>query len=170
MVFYTFDLRPSGAALGGHVGYNRQVGPWVFGIEGDIAAIIDAHSRAFDPAGSGRYDEVAVLWSAHVRGRIGHTFTDCLIYLAGGLALADVKASLFAPGMPLWSQTETRVGFSIGGGFEKRLGWWRLRLEYLFDRFDSKRFDWVSGTRYSNSDLSLHTVRVGASFPLGGPM
>jgi outer membrane immunogenic protein len=168
MVFYPFDLKPDGPTVGGHIGYSLQNGPWVYGIEGDVSGVFNAHARAFDPAGSGRYDEIEVLWTAHIRGRLGHLLSgDCLIYVAGGLALAGVKASHFAPGVQLWSQTDVRTGYSVGGGVEKAFGNWRLRAEYLFDGFASKRFDWVAGTRYSNSDLSLHTGRVGFSYLFG---
>jgi opacity protein-like surface antigen len=167
MVFYTFDLKPSGPTVGGHAGYSWQNGPWVFGIEGDISGVFNAHDRAFDPAGSGRYDEVELLWTAHLRGRLGHVFGGCLWYVAGGLALAGVKASHLAPGVQLFSQDDVRTGYSIGGGAEKAFGNWRLRAEYLFDGFASKRYDWVAGTRYSNSDLSLHSVRVGFSYLFG---
>lgn len=170
MVFYNFDLQPSGPVVGGHIGYNRIFGRWLIGIEGDIGGVFDARDRGYDPAGSGRYDEIEVLWNAHLRGRLGHAFNDSLIYVAGGLALAGVKASHFAPGVALWSQTDTRAGYSIGAGAERRVGRWRVRIEYLFDHFASERFDWVAGTRYSNSDLSLHTIRAGVSIPIGNPI
>jgi len=167
MVFYTFDLNPSGPLAGVYFGYARQNGLWVYGIEGDLSAVFGAHDRAFDPAGSGRYDEVEVLWSGHVRGRIGRLIDAYLIYVGGGLALASVKASHFAPGVQLWSQTDIRAGYSIGTGVERAFGPWRLRAEYLFDWFANKRFDWVAGSRYSNSDLSLHTVRIGLARRIG---
>ena len=60
MVFYPFDLNPSGASLGGQLGYNFQFGAWVFGLEGDWSWVFSASDRGFDPAGSGRYDDVTL--------------------------------------------------------------------------------------------------------------
>ncbi len=37
---------------------------------------------------------------------------------------------------------------------------WIFRVEYLHDRFGSEHYDWVAGSRYSNSDLTLDTVRI----------
>ena len=53
MVFYPFDLNPSGTSLGGQLGYNFQYGAWVFGLEGDWSWVFSASDRGFDPAGSG---------------------------------------------------------------------------------------------------------------------
>jgi hypothetical protein len=67
MVYYPFDLKPSGATLGALFGYNYQYARWLFGIEGDLSWIVNANDQAFDPAGSGRYDKIDLLWTAHAR-------------------------------------------------------------------------------------------------------
>jgi outer membrane immunogenic protein len=169
MVFYPFDLKPSGAALGGQLGYNLQFGSWLFGIEGDLSWIVNADDRIWDPAGSARYDEIKLLWTGHARGRVGYLFDQYLIYFAGGAAFAGTRNSHYGPTTPpvgmLWSERRTRTGYSLGGGIEAALNaQWLVRAEYLYDRFGNEFFDWVTGTRYSNSDLTLNTIRVGIVF------
>lgn len=44
-----------------------------------------------------------------------------------------------------------------------------LRGEYLYDHFDSKRYDWVPGMRYSIMDLSLHTLRGAVTYRFFAP-
>ena len=168
MVFYPFDLKPDGASLGGQLGYNLQYGGWVFGIEGDLNWIVKAEERHWDPAGTGRYDEIELLWTAHGRGRFGYLFNQYLLYFAGGVAFAGTRNGHYGPiGAvgTLWSDSRTRTGYSLGGGIEAHLNaQWLVRAEYLHDHFGNEYFDWIAGTRYSNSDLTLNTVRFGIVF------
>ncbi len=168
MVYYPFDLNPNGASLGGQIGYNFQFGAWVFGLEGDWSWVFSASDRAFDPAGSGRYDDVTLLWTGHARGRIGYLFNQYLLYFSGGAAFAGTEARHFAPsdvGGSLWFDTRVLTGYSLGGGIETFLtGNWIFRIEYLHDRFGNEHYDWVAGSRYSNSDLTLDTVRISIVF------
>jgi hypothetical protein len=36
---------------------------------------------------------------------------------------------------------------------------WSFRGEYLYDHFNPKQYDWVSGISNSELDLTIHTVR-----------
>ena len=167
MVYYPFDLKPSGAALGGLFGYNYQFVQWLFGVEGDLSWIGDAHDQVWDPAGSGRYDKIDLLWTGHARGRIGYVFDQYLIYFAGGASFAETRNWHYALDT-LYSDARTRAGFGLGGGLEAILSTqWRMRVEYLYDHFDNQYFGWTT-TRYSNSDLTLNTVRLGLVFRPGG--
>jgi outer membrane immunogenic protein len=164
MVFYPFDINPSGGSVGGQAGYNWQFGAWVFGIDGDWSWVFSARDRGYDPAGSGRFDDVILLWTGHARGRIGYLFNQYLVYFSGGAAFAGTRASHFAPsnvGGSIWYDTRLLTGYSLGGGIETFL-WnnWMFRVEYLHDTFGNQHYDWVAGSRYSNSDLTLDTVRI----------
>jgi outer membrane immunogenic protein len=168
MVHYPFDLHPDGGSLGGQLGYNFQSGAWVLGVEGDWSWVFDARDRGFDPGGSGRYDDVNLLWTGHARGRVGYVFNQYLAFFSGGVAFAGTRAAHFAPsnaGGSTWFDTRVLTGYSLGGGIETfLLSNWIFRVEYLHDHFGNEHYDWVPGTRYSNSDLTLDTVR--ASFIL----
>jgi outer membrane immunogenic protein len=166
MVYYPFDINPSGGSVGGQVGYNFQYGAWVFGLEGDWNWVFSASDRGFDPAGSGRYDDVTLLWTGHARARIGYLYNQFLIFFSGGAAFAGTEAKHFVPaGNTLYFETRALTGYSLGGGIEGFLtNNWIVRVEYLHDHFGNQHYDWVAGTRYSNSDLTLDTVRVSFVF------
>ena len=86
-----------------------------------------------------------------------------MIFMAGGGAFAGVHASHYGPtgaGGAIWFDTRALAGWTIGGGIETILAPnWLARLEYLYDHFGSQHYDWMAGSRYSNSDLTLNTVR-----------
>ena len=139
-------------------------GRWVTGLEGDLSWVGNARDRIWDPGGSARYDEVELLWTGHIRGRVGYLVDQYLIFATGGAAFAGTKASHFGPvtgGSQIWSEDTVRTGYSVGGGLERAFtNNWNFRIEYLYDHFDSKHYDWIPNTRYSNSDLTTNTVRV----------
>lgn len=163
MVYYPFSLDLNGGVLGGSFGYNFVNGPWLFGLSGDLNWIIGAEDRYVDPV-TGRWDQVELQWMAHLLGRIGYMFNPYMIYLTGGAAFAGVHATHSAP-PNLWFDTRVLTGYSIGGGIEAFLaGNWILRIQYLHDSFSSEHYDWVVGSRYSNSDLTTDTVTVGLVF------
>ncbi len=98
MIYYPFDINPNGASLGGQAGYNWQFGAWVFGLEGDWSWVFSASDGGFDPAGSGRYDDVTLLWTGHARARIGYLYNQFLIFFSGGAAFAGTEPSaLYLP-------------------------------------------------------------------------
>ena len=80
-------------------------------------------------------------WLATLRGRLGWTPTDhtWLFYVTGGLAVGGVKASNtfnfgLAPQL-VWagSASETKAGWTLGGGVEARLpDNWSVKAEYLY--------------------------------------
>ena len=170
IIAYPFGLNPQGAALGAQLGYNVQFGLWVLGLEGDWSWLFNADDTIFDPAGTPRYDQIELLWTGHARGRIGYLFGNTLVYFAGGAAFASTRNTHYGPvggGGTSWYDTRLRTGYSLGGGFEHMLSPnWLLRLEYLFDKFDSENFTWAAG-RYTRSDLTLSTLRIGLSWRPG---
>ncbi len=151
MIFYPFDLNPSGASLGGQLGYNFQYGAWLFGIEGDWSWVFSARDRGFDPAGSGRYDDVTLMWTGHARGRIGYLFNQFLIFFSGGAAFAGVEAQHFVPtgGGSLYFETRTLTGYSLGGGIEAFLA-----------------NNWILPDRISARPFRQRALRLGRGQPL----
>jgi outer membrane immunogenic protein len=153
---------------GALAGYNFQLGNVVAGPEVDLGWI-GARGRKWAPDGSQRYDEIGVTWNGHARGRIGHVFGPYLPYVAGGVALAGFEPAHFrsnAAGSNLWTASDTRIGYTVGGGVEVAgiIPGWMLRGEYLYDHFGRKQYDWVPGMRYSVMDLTMHTLRAAVTY------
>jgi outer membrane immunogenic protein len=72
-------------------------------------------------------------WFGTVRARGGVLVTPrVLFYATGGLAYGQVNSSETISGSP-FSASETRVGYTVGGGIEGAIGGnWTAKLEYLF--------------------------------------
>lgn len=72
-------------------------------------------------------------WFGTVRARGGVLVTPrVLFYATGGLAYGQVNSSETISGSP-FSSSDTRVGYTVGGGIEGAIGGnWTAKLEYLF--------------------------------------
>ena len=142
-------LDPSGFVGGGQIGYNYQAGRWLFGIEADIQALSDKKSivTSITPPGSPTLTAVTSVsanWLATVRGRLGITAGNLLLYGTGGLAVADLKYaqnSIYSPCGPgicaeSASISSTKAGWAAGGGFEYAMSRnWSVKGEYLYTQF-----------------------------------
>jgi outer membrane immunogenic protein len=121
-------LSNNGGMLGGQLGCNYQfAGNWVAGIEGSASAT-DLNGTGHDPFFGGIGEDVLKVkteWIASVTGRLGLAawIPQSLIYAKGGVAWAhDVydlnQAGSFFISTPCSPCSETRAGWTIGGGIE----------------------------------------------------
>jgi opacity protein-like surface antigen len=126
----------AGVLIGGDIGYNYQVGPWVYGIEGDLgwSNAIGGKSAQCPSGGVNSFFytcEVRADWLSTVTGRIGYAVDRTLFYAKGGLAVGEVNArAVFNPGSGFspaafnvqpglaFSSSNTGVGWTAGAGFE----------------------------------------------------
>ena len=121
--------RFAGFLSGGEVGYNYQVGRWVFGLEGDLAWT-NAHGARPCPIGFFANCEANMNWLSTATGRVGYAYWDrLLIYVKGGSAIAQDRAEaactagsqptiLPVVGCPSNSDSKTKVGWTAGLGSE----------------------------------------------------
>jgi outer membrane immunogenic protein len=124
-------------------------------------------------------------WFATFRGRAGLLVDpQTLLYATGGLAVgefryaaqANLSATVFGPGLggttptgfvlallgPAASSTDTRVGWTIGAGVERKFSPnWSGKLEYLYLDFGTKTF--FAGTA-NQADVSFHDHIFRAGF------
>lgn len=147
-----------------YVGFNWQVAPkWVAGIESSfgfgsqktaLAGLIS--SPAFGSSGNAA-DSLAVktAWNASLRGRLGYLIAPTtLAYLTGGVAwqhyeVISTCVSLICQVIPgsngftpaIVTNSITKMGWTIGGGFEVEL-WqqWLARAEYRYADFGTPSF------------------------------
>ncbi|HXW31294.1 MAG TPA: outer membrane beta-barrel protein [Xanthobacteraceae bacterium] len=147
----------SGFAGGGQVGCNKQVGQWVFGIEGDIdgTSLRDTLSASFAPVTSANpfftvsshTDTVTaqVDWYSTFRTRFGYAADRWIFYVTGGFAVGDVNSStnvtfgsngtspVYANAVHLGSSAAFAVGGTAGAGVEYAFtDHWSAKVEYLF--------------------------------------
>ncbi|MEH2533990.1 outer membrane immunogenic protein [Bradyrhizobium sp. AZCC 1588] len=155
---------------GGHIGYNWQVGQFVFGLEGDLeGADINGGYRLANLNGTDfRLDA-----QASIRGRLGVAFNNSLLYVTGGAAWADMEHTYVFANTLFETHSTTRTGWTVGAGWE--YGFtpnWSARLEYRYTDFGTFRNASVfsfPGFSYEH-DPVFHTVRGGISYRFGGPV
>lgn len=187
----TLDYIADGAVLGAQVGYNHQIETIVIGVEADIAWSwidgSDSASGVFSQVvgDTARIDipltlrsETDIDWLSTIRLRGGFTPTpEALVYLTGGLAIADVGRtdSLTAPTVGWgFDESDVRYGFTIGGGLEYALDEdWSVKGEYLYMDLGSESgvLGPISGATTttccsSKDDLTGHLLRIGLNYSL----
>ena len=121
----TGDFDISGGLAGVTVGYNMQLGSAIFGLEGDFDwSNIKGSTTILCAAGCETRNE----WLGTVRGRLGYALDRFLPYLTAGAAFGSFKGTTGAG-----SFTETKVGWTVGGGLEYAfVNSWSVKLEYLY--------------------------------------
>ncbi|MCI0734774.1 MAG: outer membrane beta-barrel protein [Beijerinckiaceae bacterium] len=152
-------VNSAGFIGGGQIGYNLQFGTsWLVGLEADIQGIAGASNfnSAFavtprvgffppNTVNTALFVSKSIDYLGTVRGRLGFLWTPTfLIYGTGGLAYGGVQSdtAIFGGQVPntgssnfagIGSYTNTRVGWTAGGGLE----WlfapnWSVKAEYLY--------------------------------------
>jgi outer membrane immunogenic protein len=183
------NIDVSGAVFGGQVGCNYQfANNWVIGVEGSISGtdINGSNLNPFD-AFLGRegdldnFNHVKIDWIASVTGRLGFVvnnspffFNNTLVYFKGGGAWAhdrwNVSDSLF--GQPFGERTQTRSGWTIGGGFEWAWSFapqWTSFVEYDYYNFGTKSLLTADDIRVSDITRfdvkqTLNVVKFGLNY------
>jgi outer membrane immunogenic protein len=134
----------TGVIGGGQIGYNWQSENLVYGVEADISGLDSKISTEWTVGSrfTSRVTEHNIPWLATFRGRAGLAVGRTMVYVTGGLAVAETKDSArqtnISPG-PFFGQTvliakdETRVGWTAGFGLEHMLTPnWTVRGEVLY--------------------------------------
>jgi outer membrane immunogenic protein len=151
------SIKGGGGLVGGTLGYNRQVGQAVFGLEGDLDWA-DVHGSAVCAVGT---CETTNKWLSTVRGRIGYAVDRFLPYVTGGVAFGKLEANV--PGVG--SASNTRTGWTAGAGLEYAVTHnWSVKTEYLY--VDLGKFSCgaaVCGAP-ANVDYRAHIVRAGLNY------
>ncbi len=133
----------SGGLFGGTIGYNWQVNNWVFGAEGDISWVSKKGSANGNPPFATTFvSGTKEQWLGTGRLRLGMTPVDrWLVYATGGFAVANVQATVDTQGFGVYSETQTRWGWTIGGGVEAAIDRnWSAKLEYLYVGLPDKTY------------------------------
>jgi len=191
----TTSLGPKqrGFVGGGQIGYNWQFNPqWVTGLEADIQGLSHSGDTASVTSVSGvpgfptetfvstTTATSRVDWLGTVRARLGYLVTpNLLAYGTGGLAYGKVEGStnitqsdsgingvLTGAAATAGSFSETRAGWTIGGGLEWMfLPHWTLKAEYLY--YDLGSVSWGSPNLVFNvagfASPTFSAVNIGSS-------
>ncbi len=180
-------VSPNGAGLivGGQVGYNRQIGFWLAGLETDIAgAFIKGNAGSISPNTFFTVPtEQDINWFGTLRGRVGILPTErLLLFAAGGLAYGGVAVSSIS--LPVGgncitsscgtgSASATRTGPTVGGGVEYAWSnYATFKAEYLYVDLGTLSVTYPITLAVSKatttSTFAANIVRVGLNIKLDG--
>jgi outer membrane immunogenic protein len=109
---------PSGGVFGGQVGFNKQIGRFVWGLEGTVAgADIRESSRSPFFVEDRLHTDIDLIWT--VTGRLGYAWGPAMTYVKGGYAGANISISARDPITPVRARDEeTHNGWTVGAGVE----------------------------------------------------
>jgi outer membrane immunogenic protein len=144
--------------LGGfQIGYNKQLGSVVIGVEGDLQAAGIEESTS----GGGATATTSLDWFSTARGRVGYAFDSTMVYGTAGLAVGGLSASVSGPGGG--SDDTAALGWTAGAGVEQKItDNLSLKAEYLYVDTEKKSLD--TGAAGTDAEWDGHVMRFGANF------
>lgn len=184
----------TGAVFGGQVGYRRQSGAWVFGIEGqgDWANLKGSSLSAplalgFPVTNNSKIDAIGV-----VTGQVGYAWNNVLFYVKGGAMGVNAKyegsaspnnvglAFGAAPGAVFDQGSQTRWGGAVGAGIDFGItSNIVIGVDYIHGFLGGSNVNMtavtpiivpggVNRTDYIHHDVDMITARL--SYKFGGPI
>jgi outer membrane immunogenic protein len=164
-----FGGSADGGFVGGTLGYNYQVGNWVFGIEGDGAWADIGNDSTVTVGGVPVTGSAKVNSLFSLRGRVGFAApNNMLIYGTAGGGWAHTEVSATALGVTASTDT-TNSGWTAGAGVEWAFApAWSAKVEYLHYGLDSSDFN-VGGVAIPSGNIDIDTVKFGLNYRFGGP-
>jgi outer membrane immunogenic protein len=141
---------------GAHVGFNYQVGSFVFGLEADVSALnIDEDLEA-------PFADVKADWIGSARARVGYTFDQVLFYATGGGALAHAESISNTNGS---SDENIHKGFVVGAGVEVFVSHdWTIGAEYLRYEMGEEAYQFAVNRVQSQGNFDAFRLRVSYAF------
>lgn len=170
-----FDMH--GAAFGGLIGFNWQVGSWVLGIESDLSRSDIKGSSG--PGTFGGYGcetspgcETRVKSFGTTRGRLAYAHDRLLVFATGGVAYGKLQADIFDSIAAGFNGSARKSGWAAGGGFEYAFAeQWSAKVEYLHVDLGDFLYGQPPNATGSAASARFGIVRGGINFkfgPLGG--
>jgi opacity protein-like surface antigen len=174
----------NGFAIGGQLGFNYQLGPWVMGVEAEADwSDLDGNApcAAFVLRGPVPPGPFATDFTCHTHinglgaltGRLGQAFGNLLVYGKGGAAWDNESHFALnrfsAPNA--FSANDTRRGWTVGAGLEYAFTpAWSGKIEYDYLSFANAPISFNDGAgNTSNVGLSqnISVVKMGFNYRLG---
>ncbi len=157
----------NGVMGGGTIGYNYQVGSFVFGLEADLSGGSMTGSTICRDGVSTCATKST--WLATERGRLGYAIDRTLLFVTGGFAEADVSAQVSTPSVGSNTETYTRSGYALGAGVEYALTQnWTVKADYLYVGLSNHSYFLTNPLPTSalsrNVPYSENLVRIGVNY------
>jgi outer membrane immunogenic protein len=158
-------VSPAGMIYGGQLGFNYQLGSWVFGIEGEFSAADIKESQGVVGLLS---SEIKVDQIYTAAARVGYAFDRTLIYGKFGGAWTKEEYNFTLLGGTATGSVD-RTGWLLGAGIEYAfLGNWSAKIEYNYMDMGSKTVTLLTTgglvAAPGNVDLTVQTVKAGINY------
>ena len=177
----SFSASPSGVVVSANLGYNWQLGPMIYGLEGDIGDLGLASSGGYYvPFGYDASTTTDTEFYLTLRARLGFLLNGWLLYATGGYIGADTNVQVLEAcssfcTTPTVSASNSgwRNGWTLGGGVELALdGAWTAKVEYLYYNFGSVDVTTPPTSALGGNTWNVETdgslVRVGLNYRFNG--
>ncbi|NEW94987.1 outer membrane beta-barrel protein [Rhodopseudomonas sp. BR0M22] len=168
-----FNLAPDGFTGGGQIGYNFQAANWVFGAEADFQGSTQKDQRTAVLGPTAFYD-AKMPWFGTVRGRIGYSIGDTLLYGTAGYAYGNLKTNILSTAGS-FSYNKTKGGWAAGAGIETPFQLfgllgpnWTTKTEYLY--VDLGSVDYPFATAVNTTKVTEHILRTGINYHFNQPV
>lgn len=153
---------PSGGLIGGTVGYNYQMGNFVFGLEGDLDyAAVNATTVYAGPLTT----KSGLTLQDTIRGRVGYAMDRAMFYATGGYAGGNVHTTIYdVPGKYFNAQTNYLNGWALGAGVEYALQPnISAKLEYLYTDLPAA-YNFVGSPDVTRVGTQTSNIRAGVNY------
>ena len=157
--------------MGGfQIGHNFQSGHYVYGVEADWnwTGLKDANR---DYTSSAWFTQAEIGWIATFRGRMGLAVDRTLVYVTGGLAVANIKSHWGGSGYQNNDGSRTKAGWVAGVGVEHQFtDRWSVKGEFLYHDLGKETIShfepYNSGTYTTSYAHTVVTAKVGLNYKL----
>lgn len=179
-----------GWRYGAQVGFNSHKGNFLVGVEADVSfGKTEKNWLDRDTGGSqysAYYGRDAIRTAGTVRARAGVASDNAILYLTGGLAIADTRHGLGCDGSLspdaigrcngdgtgdfFTSESKTRFGYVVGGGVELAVGPnMSIKGEYNYNDYGKTEVTlndplWPESDGTRDFKISNHVAKVGVNF------
>lgn len=179
----------TGGLAGGQLGFNYQIGRWVWGVEAEASwanlrgdNISDVFSPLVFSTGPqlvGDRNATVVNALGTIAGRVGFAWDRTLLYGKAGGAWAHDKYRVLdlTTGGVVNTGNETRWGWVAGIGLERAfLESWSVKIEYDYMDFGSKHLELncvpgtCTGSQAEHIRQNVSTIKAGINYRFGGPI
>lgn len=154
----------AGGFGGAQIGYDKQFGSMVVGIEADFQGSTIIYRESFTALNVTATEEFNVKAFGTIRGRVGVAFDSFLLYATAGGAFANSTATLELPNAK-YSKSAWHSGYVVGAGAEYAFDRvWSARVEYLYADLGSGPYDIAlpaGASAHLDAKYDMHLVRAG---------
>jgi outer membrane immunogenic protein len=169
-----------GFLAGAQIGFNWQMGQWVWGLEGQWSWTDTDGCGGHGPNFPAYASCSEIDWYATIALRLGFAWNNILLYGKGGVAFADethhITFNFPPPTVDTNRVSDTRTGWMVGAGIE--VGFWQnwsAKIEYNYMDFGSENyaFTYIPGGSVPglvenwDVDQRVHVVKFGINYRFG---